>query len=67
MPTIDENPICSVRATVITFFIVVLIILAVAIAVGIVFGTIKPQESSSATVTGNNNQNSCKYFFLSFN
>jgi len=52
-----------VRATVITFIIVVLIILAVAIAVGIVFGTINPQESSSATVTGNNNRNPCKYFF----
>jgi len=56
-----------VRATAITFFIVVLIILAVAIAVGVVFGTINPKESSSTTVTGNNNQNLCKYFFLSFN
>jgi hypothetical protein len=45
---------------------VVLIILAVAIAIGIVFGTINPQESSSATVTGNNNQNSGNYFFQTF-
>jgi len=55
-----------VRAAAITFIIVVFIILAVAIAVGIVFGTIKPQKSSSATVTGNNNLNPCKYFFQCF-
>ncbi len=43
----------------------ILIILAAAMAIGIVFGTIKSQQTSSGTGTGNNNRNSRKYFFLS--
>ena len=66
IPIVNNEPICSFRATVITFIIVIVIILAAATAVGIVFGTIKSQENSSGTGSGNNNQNLCKYFFPFF-
>jgi hypothetical protein len=45
---------------------VILIISVTAIALGVVFGIIKAQKNSSGTTTKNNNQNSCKYFSLSF-
>lgn len=45
---------------------VVLIILAAAMSVGIVFGTMNSGKNSTKTGTENNNQNSCKYFFFLF-
>jgi preprotein translocase subunit SecG len=52
---------------VITFIIVILVIVISVIVIGVTFSTIKSQQNTSGIVSGNNNQNSCKYLFLLFN
>lgn len=56
--TIQDKSICSARATAITFIIIVSIILAVAIAVGVIFSTITTGQQNSTT---NANQSSGLY------
>jgi hypothetical protein len=63
----DKKQRCSTRAMVITFIIVILVIVISVIVIGVTFSTIKSQQNTSGIVSGNNNQNSCKYLFLLFN
>jgi uncharacterized membrane protein YcaP (DUF421 family) len=60
LPEIHDEPICSARATVITFIIVVLIIIVAAIAIGIVLGII----NTSQKATENVNKFSCLFIFF---
>ena len=46
--TINDEPICSARGTIITFILIVVIIMTVAITVGVVFSTIKIGSNATA-------------------
>ncbi len=50
----NNNQLCSIRAVIVTFIIVAVLIAAAGASIGIVFGVIKFSSSSG---TGNNDKN----------
>ncbi|UJR31063.1 hypothetical protein I4U23_018573 [Adineta vaga] len=51
--TIHVEPLCSIRALIITFIIISLIIIAVGITLGVVFGTINSSSKVTEATSGN--------------
>jgi hypothetical protein len=66
LPATESKPVCTVRATAITFILVVLIVIAAAIAVGIVFGTIRTSQNTNTAgmLPGYTGQSTCLCIFI---